>query len=131
MTKRPFALPGLEPAPEIRSMAAMEAYLAAHPEAAADPDHQVQVSLVLAVNCDICGPVNTWQGQDFGTVTSQDEETGQATVAFGEDSRIMLIDDADAFLQHHWETVHGGECVIVDTGSHGLIVRRKDVHHGD
>lgn len=125
--KAPFTLPGL--VPEIRSMADLEAYMAAHPEAS-DPDHQVRVKLVLSVNCDVCGPVTSWEGHDFGQVT-QENPDGTVSLAYGSDSKVLLIDDADAFLRRHWEIVHSGECLVVDTGSRGLLVRRKDERHDD
>lgn len=58
--------------------------------------------------------MKAWEGHDFGQVT-QENPDGTVSLAYGSDSKVLLIDDADAFLRRHWEIVHSGECLVVDT----------------
>lgn len=86
--------------PVIRSYDQFQQYLADNPNVS--ETDQVEVVFVIGVDCGICGKLTVMEKTD-------DPAQADGTETFKlVGNGMLLADDADVFLQRHWDECHPG-----------------------
>ena len=97
-----------------------------------DPEGQVEVQIVLSVECDICGPITpksraTFQKKEtFAAPWADNGVAHSGTLVIPADEGILLNGDAQDMLEEHWEAEHPNvPRVFISDGQHGVRMARK------